>query len=108
MEFIYDATCPADLESPTYGQLNVGNHVQYIEKDTVISCNLVYWDHDGDSSSPDELDTDRSYITVRDWTNDDNTFQEKDKLIANAAALKAIRPLGCREAAYEVMYFVMT
>ena len=102
MEFIYDATCPADMKSETYGQVNVGNHVQYIEADTVINCNLLYWDHDNDKATPDELDTDKSYITVKDWTNDDNTFQENDYFMANEPVYKAIRKLGCREALYRV------
>eukprot|EP01083_Nonionella_stella_P150461 479345_1 len=104
MERIYDITCPAVIRSKTYdGYINVGNHVQYIDPHSIIRCTLYYWDHDHNVATPDQLDTRKSFIKVKDYANDDNTWQLYDYLVADPTTFEHIQKLGCRNPVYKII-----
>ena len=58
----------------------------------LITCNLEYIDHDGNAATPDELDPAKSYIKVKDYINDDNTFKINDFLLADPKTAEIIKP----------------
>ena len=96
MERIYDITCPAIVEAPDFGgSLNLGNHVQWIDIETVKTCHLQYYNFNGDKTKQDQLDMTSSYIEVKDYLNDDNTFKKNDYLLTAEKIFEPMKKLGC-------------
>eukprot|EP01083_Nonionella_stella_P064514 168206_1 len=107
MERIYCLTCPAEIKSHEYkGKINVGNHVQYIDLKTVIECELFYYDDDDDSSTTPTLDETKSYVKVKDFVNDDNTFKVDDKLLVTQSIRKELKELNCNAPVYKTVKIV--
>eukprot|EP01083_Nonionella_stella_P183683 664485_1 len=107
MERIYCLTCPAEIKSQEYhGAITVGNHVQYIDLNTVIKCCLYYYDDDDDSTTPNTLDETKSYVEVKDFVNDDNTFKVDDKLIVTQSIRRELKKLDCNAPVYKTIKIV--
>ena len=94
MERVYDITCPAIVEADE-GTLNLGNHVQWIDLSTVEKCHLQYYSYNGDKTKQDHLDITSSWIEVRDYINDDNTFKINDYLLTSENIFEDMKKLGC-------------
>ena len=107
MESIFDITCPAFIDSKEFnGQINLGNHNQWIDFDTIISCHLKYINHDNDISTPNQLDPKQSYLMVKDYVNDDNTFKINDYLIADPKTSKYLELIGCSTSVMKIIKIV--
>ena len=102
MEKIYDITCPAVVKAPE-GTLNLGNHVQWIDLETVKKCHLKYYSHHKDKTKQDELDITQSYIQVKDYVNDDNTFKKNDYLLTAEKIFGPMKKLGCTAAVVKIV-----
>eukprot|EP01084_Bolivina_argentea_P270872 460698_1 len=107
MEHIYPLTCPAEIKSPEYnGKINVGNHVQYIDLQTIIGCWLYYIDDDDNPDTPVQLDASKSYIKVKDFINDDNTFKLKDNLVIPPSIIPQMRRINCNAPVMRIVRIV--
>ena len=107
MEAIFELSCPAEVKSKRYkGTINVGNHVQYIDRKTVISCNLYYYDHDNDESTPEQLDRHKSYVKVKDFVNDDNTFKLYDYLVTPPKEIRSLRAIDCNAPTMKIVKII--
>eukprot|EP01084_Bolivina_argentea_P025389 47197_1 len=99
MERIFAITCQAEIESAQYnGRLNLANHVQWIDPDTIIACHL---EHIKNERDPFEL-SNNSYIYAYDYIYDDNTFKLNDYLIADSITLSHIKQVGCTLPVYHI------
>lgn len=107
MERIFELSCPAEVKSKRYkGSINVGNHVQYIDQKTVMKCNLFYYDHDNDESTPEQLDRHKSYVQVKDFVNDDNTFKLYDYLMSPPKEIGYLRSIDCNAPTMKIVKII--
>eukprot|EP01084_Bolivina_argentea_P055291 101386_1 len=87
LELVYSITCPCDVDaSSDLGPNNnmvLANHNQWIDHNTIINCFLK--DNEDDPQTPDL--TQDSYILIKDYVNDDNTFQNHDYLLITENSL---------------------
>ena len=92
MEYIGSMTCPANMVAPE-GTLNLGNHVQWMDAETIDSCHTEYLPYIADKGPANQL-TAESYIVVKDFKNDTNSFLVNDYLMADHETLD-ILPAEC-------------
>eukprot|EP01084_Bolivina_argentea_P187119 322392_1 len=88
MELIFSITCPAEVDaSYEFGSgshMDLGNHVQWIDPETVIKCVLI-----DDNSYTPNLSA-NSYILIKDIIDDDSTFKKNDYLLAEKETLEKL------------------
>ena len=81
MEYIGSMTCPANMMTSD-GTMNLGNHVQWMDAETIDSCHSEFQPDIPDKGPVNQLTVD-SYIVVKDSKTDTNSFLAGDYLIAN-------------------------
>ena len=102
MEIIYDITCPTNINIDGYGDLSFSNHVQWIDPDVIIKCELVEITNDDDQFEF-QIDTTKSYIFVKNYDYDDNTFKIGDYLIGYKDKSSVLTKLGCWSMVYKII-----
>ena len=56
MEFIFDLTCPATIQTPEYnGHVAVHRSVQWIDPDTITQCELLFVNGPKEAINPTRL-----------------------------------------------------
>ena len=79
MEYFGSMTCPANVVTPE-GTMDLGNHVQWIDIETIDSCNTTFLPNEENGEPVNQL-TDDSYLVVRDYRDDAATFLIGDYLV---------------------------
>eukprot|EP01084_Bolivina_argentea_P187120 322394_1 len=98
-EQLLDITCPAYVISPE-GFVNLGNHVQWIDVNTIMDCNLERIP--AGPETPLQLNSETSYILAKDYTTDDNTFKQYDYLLAFPEIQADLNAMGCMLPIYKI------
>ena len=81
MEYIGSMTCPANMVT-SEGTMNLGNHDQWMDAGTIESCHVEFQPDIPDKGPVNQL-TAESYIVVKDYKDDTNSFLAGDYLIAD-------------------------
>jgi len=93
LEMVYQWTCPSWVVTETEGSINLGNHNQWMDIDTIIECSLVNV-YEDDVTQAIEL-TDDSYVKVKDIEDSLNTFKVNDFLLEYPAIRDELEERGC-------------
>jgi len=92
MESVYRWTCPAYAQTDQ-GLINVGNHVQWMDLDSIVECSLINI-YENNVSLPIEL-SDDSYVLVKDVSSSLNSYELDDYLMAYPAIEGELEARGC-------------
>jgi len=93
LEMVYSWTCPSWVVTETDGTINLGNHDQWMDIDSIIECNLVNA-YEDDVTHAIELTND-SYVKVKDIEDSLNTFKVNDFLLEYPSIRDELEERGC-------------
>ena len=68
VEIIYDITCSTNINIDGFGDLSFGKHLQWIDPDVIIKCELIKITNDDDDDQLKfQIDTTKSYSFVKNY-----------------------------------------
>jgi len=93
LEMVFYWTCPSWIVTETQDIVNLGNHNQWMDIDSIIECHLVDA-YEDDVRHTVEL-TAESYVKVKDIEDSLNTFKVNDYLLEYPAIQDELEERGC-------------